>query len=299
MSTKPICWSDEIIKGMVAEFEAHLRSMKSTDGTVSYSRKIDYGKNDSRKVDVVFTPEAYFKMLSLVQNFSTEVAWNGTVERCSNNTFLINDILVYPQTVTGATVNTDQEKFQTWMNELDDDTINSLRFHGHSHVNMGAYFSGTDDGDHASHIAAFNRPDQFFIFMVINKKLEFKVRVFDMASNTLFEDDSVEVRIAGVDFSDDTFIKEAKSVVETKSYSSAGSSGWPHTASYGDNSHNWPGCYGGKGNSKKSDKKKPDKKADDKDALGLLPAANQYDDDDDFDQPGYGRQAGIWEDIQS
>lgn len=305
MSTKPICVTEDVIAQLTAEFTAAVRSMKSSDGTINYRRCIDYGKDDRRKVNVVFEPEAYFKMLALVQNFTTEIAWNGTVRRTSPNTFIVTDILVYPQFVAASTVDTDQEKYQAWMNDLDDDTINSLRFQGHSHVNMSAYFSDTDQRDHASHIAAFNRDDQFFIFMVINKRLEFKIKVFDMASNTLFEDDSVDVRIAGADFSQEAFLAEAKKLAVEKKYTTNAAG---NTTSFPQRSWGGYNYYGGNSYLKDDDdepdkesskKKKPSaKKTKQCSAPSFLPDLDS-DDDEAYGGTGYGGRAGIWDDIQS
>ena len=58
-----------------------------------------------------FTTEAWIKQCSLVQHFNTEIAWHGLVRPIKDG-YEIYDILVYPQEVTGGTVETDQQKYQ-------------------------------------------------------------------------------------------------------------------------------------------------------------------------------------------
>ena len=99
-------------------------------------------KSDDRCALLYFTPMAWIKMTALVSEFSTEVQWHGLVRRLSECEFEIYDILVPPHTVTAATVTSDQEKYSNWINGLDDETFNALRFHGHSHVNMPVSPSG-------------------------------------------------------------------------------------------------------------------------------------------------------------
>ena len=327
MSKKPILITPELIRQMTNEFHAALTAMKVANGSVSYSREIAY-EDDKRTVNVRFTPEAYFKMVELVRTFTTEVAWHGTVTRLSDRAFLITDILVYPQTVTGGTVNTDQEEYQKWMNELDDDTFNSLRFQGHSHANMNAFCSGDDLSHQQKIVSTFNQSDQFYIFMVINRRLEQVVKVYDMATNTLYDDDSVSVTVDGVDCDLGTFIKESKAMVSEKKYTagrSAAASGYPYNPGscwtgshypygYGadiddddDDNDSWPVNPGSASKSSLKNKSGAGKGAKGKgktskgkqdNPLGLpLDNAPGYDEDDD-EYPTHS-QGSIWQDIQS
>ena len=193
---RPIKMSEEIIQQMVSEFEQAVRDLKTVDGKVSYTRAVTY-KSTGAKVVIDFSPIAFLKMTALIREFSSEVAWHGTVERISPTRFLVKDILVYPQKVTGATVNTDQEAYAKWMQELDDETFNSLRFQGHSHVNMGVSPSSTDIENQGRIVSQFGSADHFYIFMIWNKSMDFSARVFDMAANSIYDTDEVEVEVAG------------------------------------------------------------------------------------------------------
>ena len=54
---------------------------------------------------IYMTADAYAKMRALVDKMSKEVGWYGTVKQMPGleSTYLIDDILVYPQKVTGVT----------------------------------------------------------------------------------------------------------------------------------------------------------------------------------------------------
>ena len=80
---------------------------------------------------------------------------HGTVLRTENsksdsNEFIVEDIFVYPQEVTGSTVTTDQEAYSKWLYELDDDIFNNLRMQSHSHCNMGVSVYGNLKTSHRS-----------------------------------------------------------------------------------------------------------------------------------------------------
>lgn len=218
---RPIKMSEEIIQQMVSEFEKTVRDLKTVDGKVSYTRAVTY-KSTGAKVVIEFSSIAFLKMTALIREFSSEVAWHGTVERISPKRFLVKDILVYPQKVTGATVNTDQEAYAKWMQELDDETFNSLRFQGHSHVNMGVSPSSTDIENQGRIVSQFGSADHFYIFMIWNKSMDFSARVFDMSANSIYDTDEVEVEVAGHPFKLAGFIKDAKDAVKSSYYNDTG-----------------------------------------------------------------------------
>jgi len=128
--------------------------------------------------------------------------------------FLIEDIFVYPQEVTGSTVNTDQTAYIEWLYGLDDETFSKLRMQGHSHVKMGVSPSGVDDA-HRKQILEQLEQDMFYIFMIWNKSLMVHTLIYDMANNTLYEDKDVEVKLLGneglVEFMADAKDKVCKS----------------------------------------------------------------------------------------
>lgn len=214
---KHIILTEDKIQAVLAQAEKQLRETKMAEGNL----KITCTSPDiDAEANVVFSPTAYAKMLALVMNFSDEVAWHGTVMRDGND-FYITDILVYPQEVTGVTVNTDQAEYEMWMMSLVDEEFNNLRFQGHSHVNMGVSPS-TTDLNHQEEILEQLRDDDYYIFMIVNKKLEMFISIFDYANNIKFETEDVNVYIGSTEFNADAFIKEAESLVVKRTYSYGG-----------------------------------------------------------------------------
>ncbi|MCL2637904.1 MAG: hypothetical protein FWD48_05975 [Oscillospiraceae bacterium] len=188
-----------------------MKNVKMSDGKLSYSKTFNYS---NASATVWLTPEAYKKTLALVTSFSDEVAWHGTVVRDGDSDFIIEDIFVYPQEVTGSTVNTDQEAYTEWLYAFDNETFDKIKMQGHSHVNMSVNPSGVDEG-HRAQILEQLEPDMFYIFMVWNKSLSVHTLIYDMQRNILYEDKDVEVRIMGEEGMD-IFLADAKEKVQKR-----------------------------------------------------------------------------------
>ena len=191
---------------------------KLADGKLSFSKT--FGEIE-RKAELFFSERAYLKMEALVKEFDKEVAWHGIAFRGDDpekDEYIIEDILVYPQEVTGANVNTDQKEYQEWLysDELDA-VFNDIRMQGHSHVNMGVTPSSVDTNLY-EHMLAQLDDTMFYIFMIWNKRGEHTIKIYDLAKNVLFEDKDVTVSIIDEEIGLDKFIKEAKEMVKTKTY---------------------------------------------------------------------------------
>jgi hypothetical protein len=191
------------------EFAAMLDSAKMADGKLSFRKKFKY---DDCKATVWLSQDAYRKTLALVTQFTDEVGWHGTVARVSDNEFLIQDVFVYPQEVTGATVNTDQAAYTDWLYSQPDEVFGSLRMQGHSHCNMGVTPSGVDD-KHRQQILDQLETGMFYIFMVWNKSLAIHTLIYDMEKNILYEDKDVDVKLVS-DEDMDAFLEDAHEKVK-------------------------------------------------------------------------------------
>jgi len=201
---RPIVLTEDIKQKARDDFSAMLDGLKMSDGKLRYSQSWEY--KDCSAV-LWLTQEAYRKIVALVMNFTSEVGWHGTVARISDREFIIEDIFVYPQEVTGATVNTDQKAYSEWLYELDDDTFNQIRMQGHSHVNMGVSPSSVDD-KHRQQILDQLEPEMFYVFMIWNKSLTVHTLIYDMAQNILYEDGDVAVKLVD-DEGMDKFLADA------------------------------------------------------------------------------------------
>lgn len=234
---RPLKVTEEMKQEIMRDFEKKLCNMTLFDGKGVYELpkyKIDDGGQPT-KATVFFTRNAWEKQQALVREFSSEVGWHGVVKRSEKDptVFIVNDILVFPQEVTGATVTPDQVKYAQWQASLPDEQFNNLRYHGHSHVNMGVTPSSTDNKYQQDILDRQNgagyKPEaqqqlleelgdtNFFIFMIWNKSGQVHARVFDMWDNVMYDEKEVQVLHEGSNELID-FIKAAKEIVVNKSY---------------------------------------------------------------------------------
>lgn len=196
----PIKMTEAIKKEILEELSAKLDTMLMTEGKIKIDEAYEY---KGQRAKLIYTQKAMLKILSLVETYDSEIAWHGTVERIDDVTWKIKDILIYPQVVTGATVNTDQEEYQEWLESLSDDDINSLRYQGHSHVRMSVSPSGTDM-EHQGKILESMRlqKDGYYIFQIINKDMKTNVWIYDLARNIKYDTADIDVCIEDVDLSE-------------------------------------------------------------------------------------------------
>lgn len=202
------------------DFDEALKGLKMFDGRINFTKTFG---TVQRKATLYFTELAYLKMTMLVREFDKEVAWHGIAKRgddLSKDEYIISDILVYPQEVTGATVNTDQEKYQMWLMNHDDEVFNNIRMQGHSHVNMGTTPSSVDTSLYERILEQLD-DDMFYIFLIWNKRNEKTIKIYDLAKNVLFETSDVTVEILNDGTGIEHFLKDAKEMVQNKTYAPA------------------------------------------------------------------------------
>lgn len=207
---------DEIRKNFVDIMLKSFSSGKIDFSFGSFKKSFDL---DDKKANLHFSECAWLKVQTLVREFSNEVAWNGTAYRDEEtDDYYIDDIFVHPQEVTGATVNTDQAKYEEWLYKLDDETFNHLRMQGHSHVNMDVTPSSTDEM-HQSKILSQLKPTDFYIFLIFNKRGNKFIRIYDKKKNVMYETGDITVYVGEDKFGLETFLENAKKLVVTKTYS--------------------------------------------------------------------------------
>lgn len=178
----------------------------------------DLTPKDIPEIKVHMTSEAYLKTLALIESNTGEVAWHGLVNR-HENTYLIYDILVYPQEVTSATaVGASNEEYELWLVNQPDGIFENIRMQGHSHVNMGVTPSGTDTAYYSN---ILEHVQDYYIFMIQNKRGDMHARLYDMALNLSFIDVPVEILL-----DDGTYLsqwaKDVKPLIKQKTTSSYG-----------------------------------------------------------------------------
>lgn len=212
--SKYIKITPECIEECLAEFKKELTTSKWADGKINFSKTLGI---ISRKAKIFFTEEAWVKMKYLIKEFDNEVAWHGVAFRGEDETkdeYIIKDILVYPQKVTGASVEMDTEEYAKWIEiNIEDERFCDIRMQGHSHVNMQVFASSVDL-THQEAILDQLSDKLFYIFMIWNKKGDRNVKIYDLAKNILFENTDIEIEIMYDGSSLESFIKEAKLLVK-------------------------------------------------------------------------------------
>lgn len=218
---RQLALSKEFIEAKMEEMRKMLTSAKFSTGDISLKFSPEIKKlTGDEKAQVHFSSAAYYKMKELVDQCSDEIAWDGTVVRDENDPkiFYIEDIFMYPQEVTAATVSTDDEKYQLWIQGLDDDTFNKRRFNGHSHVRMGVTPSGTDMTYREE---SMRNVKDFFIFGIFNKNDAHNLVIYDVENNILYEDSDITMYIPVPDYTD-WAKEEIKNNLTKKSYATTG-----------------------------------------------------------------------------
>lgn len=248
---KQIYMTNDDVENLVEEVCTELRNNFSDlkcYGSIDIKRSVTL-KADNRIAMLYFTPIAWIKMAALVARFETEVQWHGLVRRISENEFEIYDVLVPPHEVSGATVTSEYKPYIEWIDGLDDDTFNAVRFHGHSHVNMAVSPSSVDTKYRRDLITQLPKPtgndDAFYIFLIINKKHEWSAEIYDLTNNALYDTDEIYMDCYLGDGDIDSFIAEAKKVAVARTYGGYGGTS-QYGGSYGGNSYGGSSYSGSK-----------------------------------------------------
>ena len=251
---RPITIDKEEREALLKEFEEAL-SKSMFQGTFSFTKKYTFNGKD--KAHIYYTPSAFAKTVMLLKNFESEVAWYCLADRGEeDNEFIVFDVLVYPQSVTGATVEADEAATAKFMRDLTDEQAEHLFCQCHSHVNMGTTPSSTDL-THQSGIVDSMNGQGFYIFQIWNKRLETSNFIYDFDNNVYWENADIDIEIIDEEWGDlSYFIHDAKKIVTVKS--------------------GYVSSYNQKGNTTATNKK--EKKEKDKQKQSSY---NYYDSDDD------------------
>lgn len=182
---------DDIIKKMF-DLKTSIDDFSIEDLKSEYSKIPDGIKKPTIQVEA----EAYMKMLELVNQSSVECSWHGLVVR-KDNVYWIYDVLVFPQINSATSTTTDEKEFAEWQTKLILDPefpIENLRLHGHSHVNMNVFSSGIDDQYQKDLIAKVDDGD-YYIFFIMNKKMEICIFLYDFEQQIMFETKDIDFQI--------------------------------------------------------------------------------------------------------
>lgn len=215
---KPIRITNAQKEAIIRDFVHFINTERLSDNRIQYSITLqNIISKDVKKPTVHITANAYLKMLALMCNYTTEVGWHGCVTRdVQKQLYTITDIHVYPQTVSGVNVTTDDKEYAEWLiKELDDETFNTLRFHGHSHVHMSTGPSPTDQQMYSAILQTLQQGD-YYIFAIMNKSLDLNIWIYDFNQEIIFEKNDITLKILAPDGTELTkWVKEQDKNVTT------------------------------------------------------------------------------------
>lgn len=123
------------------------------------------------KPRVVITREAHYRMFQYAKEATGEITGFGTVEQ-EGDCLRVTDVFIMPQTAGAAHVNVTGETLldlHKWFRDQGTpERIEKTRFWWHSHVNMQAFRSGTDEGTVKLLLSVM----PYLVCTVVNKKME-------------------------------------------------------------------------------------------------------------------------------
>ena len=175
------------IQDIIVDLRKQLKNIKTMNNALSIDFK--FPKQDREKAKLIIEPIAWKKITALVDECDEEIAWHGIVNK-DKDTYTITDIIVFPQTVTGCTVTSDETEYSLWLANQPDEIFNKLRFHGHSHVNMGTSPSGVDTTYQED---ILHNLKDFYIFAIFNKKGDHWCAIYDLESNMAYDKEDIEL----------------------------------------------------------------------------------------------------------
>ena len=167
-------------------------------------------------MNITFTPKAWHKQKFLLDHFDTEVGWFGLANRKNETEFEIYDIILYPQIITGATVNTDQQQFDSWMMSRSPAIYQNIRYQAHSHVNFSPSPSGVDIANTRRNVANFCLPgcsNDWFLFLIFNKSYHFTARLY--VDGKWYDETGGDLTVTYYELDKD-FMSDADTLVKTR-----------------------------------------------------------------------------------
>lgn len=191
---KPIKIVDADIAKYLEEIKQSMKTMKTSSGRLTFS--VDLEKeiiNDEDKAIINISAKAWEKMYMLIQSNDKEIGWHGSCVRGKKpNEYYLSDIYVFPQVVTGSSIRPEEKEYGMWLMERNKETNNGIKFHGHSHVNMGTSPSTTDLTYQHDVVDCI---EDFYIFFIMNKSLDVTAEIYDVANNVQYSNLDIKIMI--------------------------------------------------------------------------------------------------------
>ena len=216
---KPIVLDEEaeqkILKKFAEAFQKQWENFKQNMNDTKFEFSVNLADKAKEKIVILYTPQAYLRMRSLVDYFDTEVGWYGLVDRLDKKTFRVYDVLVCKQYVDGSKVDTEDKDTLDFFNSLTDDEAEHMHFQAHSHVRMGTGASGPDLRNQADVIKNIGKTG-FYIFQIWNKNDDINTYLYDLDNNVFYDRNDITLQIEDELGTMDDFLAQADALVEEK-----------------------------------------------------------------------------------
>lgn len=185
---------------------------------------------DSTSYDVYATRLAYEKMKAYTDLCAWEIGWFGYVSKVEGVGFLVEDVYLLKQDAHATTTEIDPEATLEHFSSMTSEEIAKNRLWGHSHVNMGVTPSGQDESQAKEHYADC---EDFYIRLIMNKREEFHITIYDMEKKLEIVVDSLPVYDPAVAAMRLEIAKEIKEKVSYKTATTTTTSKSGQVVTYG------------------------------------------------------------------
>ena len=169
------------------------------------------------KVTIMYTQQAYLRMMALVEYYDTEVGWYGLVDRISDKCYLVYDVKLCRQYVNGAKVDTEDDDTLEFFNSLTDEEAEHLHFQAHSHVKMSTNASQIDLQNQADVVKNMGSSG-FYIFQIWNKNFDINTYLYDIDNNVFYDKKDIIIEVDDESASLSDFINDTIDLVIEKKY---------------------------------------------------------------------------------
>ena len=195
---KPIIMTKEaeekVLKSFFEKFRKQWENFKTNMNDTKFTFSAEIAEPAKEKVTILFSQQAYLRMMMLVDYYDSEVAWYGLVDKIDDKLYRVYDIKICKQYVTGSKVDTEDEDTLEFFNSLTDEEAEHMHFQAHSHVNMSTTASGIDLQNQTDVIRNMGSTG-FYIFQIWNKSGDINTYLYDLDNNVFYDKKDVYVEI--------------------------------------------------------------------------------------------------------
>ena len=186
---------------------------------------------------ILISEEAKEKLDLYIEHCDIEISGLGEIIKQEDGTYLITDLFLFEQSCTGASTSLKSGDIAKFANErinqgLD---VSHLNLWWHSHVNMGTFWSSTDE-------EAINTLDMAFMVSIVgNKKGDYLMR-YDLFEPVRIEIDHIPLEVQSSKKEESELSKSIRKEIESKvsgHFQSFGSKSRYRNYAYDE----WDDCY--------------------------------------------------------